>query len=98
MAPNDRLAQFKNNGKGVETNRVRRKEDVIELRKARRDEQLSKRRNVFADADESDPDEAVNNNPTSPTKAGASQNVPDIETLVKGRLVSCYPVNFAVKC
>ncbi|XP_022686306.1 importin subunit alpha-5-like [Varroa jacobsoni] len=84
MAPNDRLAQFKNHGKDLESGRLRRKEDVIELRKARKDEQLSKRRNIHLDAEEGDFDEGDNNNPITPSKTGDHQSIQDIEQLVKG--------------
>ncbi|OQR68084.1 importin subunit alpha-1-like [Tropilaelaps mercedesae] len=84
MAPNDRLAQFKNHGKDVESGRLRRKEDVIELRKARKDEQLSKRRNINMDAEESDLDEGDSNNLTSPARTGTQPAIPDIDELVKG--------------
>lgn len=84
MAPNGRLSQFKNNGKDVENGRLRRKEDVIELRKSRRDEQLSKRRNVNLEDEQDDFDEGENNNPMSPAKDGIQQSIQDIEVLVNG--------------
>ena len=82
MAPNDRLSQFKNRGKDLESNRNRRKDDVIELRKARKDEQLSKRRNVALVEAESDPEE----NDFSSPQQGNNTAVTDIEKLVHGKL------------
>ncbi|XP_003739017.1 importin subunit alpha-5 [Galendromus occidentalis] len=83
MAPNDRLSQFKNRGKDLETNRNRRKDDVIELRKARKDEQLSKRRNVAMVEPTSDTDETDQLDQSSP-QPGQNVAVTDIEKLVQG--------------
>ncbi|XP_020384882.2 importin subunit alpha-5-like isoform X2 [Rhincodon typus] len=72
---NERMKKFKNRGKNVEILRRQRFEFSVELRKAKRDEQILKRRNIsnFPDGD-----------PSLPKLAGISDHPMTIEEIVKG--------------